>query len=128
MSSIIEAYLDIKGEYLGGKSTTIIIDNPKKSMNGIIQVNNPKYSQQRVYSIYGKSPTLSAGNLGGGKEPCKIRLDDGRYRKATPVECERLQTLPDNYTQGISDTQRYMAIGNGWTVDVIAHIFKNLLK
>lgn len=47
-------------------------------------------------------------------------------RRLTPLECERLQTLPDNYTQGISDTQRYMAIGNGWTVDVIAHIFKGL--
>ena len=44
-------------------------------------------------------------------------------RKLTPVECERLQTLPDNYTEGVSNTQRYKAIGNGWTVDIIAHIF-----
>ena len=51
----------------------------------------------------------------------------GRIRKLTPIECERLQTLPDNYTQGISDTQRYKVLGNGWTVDVIAHIFKGLL-
>jgi DNA-cytosine methyltransferase len=43
-------------------------------------------------------------------------------RKFHPIECERLQTLPDNYTEGISNTQRYKAIGNGWTVDVIAHI------
>lgn len=49
-------------------------------------------------------------------------------RRFTPIECERLQTLPDNYTEGISDTQRYIATGNGWTVDVIAHIFKNLKK
>lgn len=47
-------------------------------------------------------------------------------RKLTPIECERLQTIPDNYTEGVSDTQRYMMIGNGWTVDVIAHIFKQL--
>ena len=47
-------------------------------------------------------------------------------RKFTPVEVERLQTLPDNYTNHISDTQRYKAIGNGWTVDVIAHIFRGL--
>lgn len=54
------------------------------------------------------------------------------YRKLTPLECERLQTLPDNYTlvtdphgkQLVSDTQRYKALGNGFTVDVIAHIFK----
>ena len=42
------------------------------------------------------------------------------------IETERLQTLPDNYTAGISDTQRYKCLGNGWTVDVIAHIFKNI--
>ena len=42
------------------------------------------------------------------------------------IECERLQTLPDNYTAGISNNQRYKAIGNGWTVDVIAHIFLEL--
>lgn len=53
-----------------------------------------------------------------------------RYRKLTPLECERLQTLPDNYTlvvnekgkQVVSNTQRYKTIGNGWTVDVIKHI------
>lgn len=48
------------------------------------------------------------------------------YRKLTPVECERLQTVPDNYTNHVSNTQRYKMLGNGWTVDVIAHIFKNL--
>ena len=47
-------------------------------------------------------------------------------RRLTPLECERLQTLPDNYTEGISDTNRYKCIGNGWTVDVIAHIFEGL--
>ena len=59
-----------------------------------------------------------------------IDLPDGDYivRKLTPVECERLQTLPDNYTAHVSNTQRYKAIGNGWTVDVIAHIFRHLLK
>jgi len=48
------------------------------------------------------------------------------YRKLTPIECERLQTVPENYTEGVSDTQRYKMLGNGWTVDVIAHIFKNI--
>ena len=50
------------------------------------------------------------------------------WRKLTPLECERLQTVPDNYTQGVSNTQRYKMIGNGWTVDVIAHILKNITK
>ena len=48
------------------------------------------------------------------------------YRKLTPLECERLQTLPDNYTAHVSNTQRYKMIGNGWTIDVIAHILKPL--
>lgn len=48
------------------------------------------------------------------------------YRKLTPIECERLQTVPDNYTQCVSNTQRYRMLGNGWTVDVIAHILSNL--
>jgi DNA-cytosine methyltransferase len=48
------------------------------------------------------------------------------YRKLTPVECERLQTLPNGYTAGFSDSQRYKVLGDGWTVDVIAHIFRNI--
>lgn len=47
-------------------------------------------------------------------------------RKLTPIECERLQTIPDNYTSGVANTNRYRMIGNSWTVDVICHIFKNL--
>lgn len=54
-------------------------------------------------------------------------FDSGNnYRKLTPIECERLQNLPDNYTQGVSDAQRYKMIGNGWTVDVIAHILSSM--
>lgn len=61
-------------------------------------------------------------------------LIEGYIRKLTPIECERLQTLPDNYTQGeingkeISDNQRYKMLGNGWTVDIIAHILKHIGK
>ena len=53
-------------------------------------------------------------------------LIDGYIRKLTPIECERLQTLPDGYTAGVSDAQRYKCLGNGWTVDVIAHILSHL--
>jgi len=48
------------------------------------------------------------------------------WRKLTPLECERLQTVPDGYTEGVSNTQRYKMLGNGWTCDVIAHILKGL--
>lgn len=54
--------------------------------------------------------------------------DDLQIRKLTPIECERLQTLPDNYTEGISKAQRYKCLGNGWTVDVVAHIFKHIIR
>ena len=85
---------------------------------------------QRIYSVRGKSVTLSANGGGQGAKTglYKIDLPDGDYiiRKLTPVEAERLQTLPDNYTSGISNTQRYKCIGNGWTVNVIAHILGGL--
>lgn len=85
---------------------------------------------QRIYSVRGKSVTLSANGGGQGAKTglYKIDLPDGDYiiRKLTPVEAERLQTLPDNYTAGISNTQRYKCIGNGWTIDVIAHILGGL--
>jgi len=79
---------------------------------------------KRIYSINGKSPTITAKS-GGNLEP-KIAVDDLRYRKLTPLECERLQTLPDGYTEGVSNTQRYKAIGNGWTTNVIVHILNDL--
>lgn len=81
--------------------------------------------RKRVYSIQGKSPTLTA--ICGGLQEPKISEDLISWRKLTPIECERLQTIPDNYTEGVSNTQRYKMLGNGWTVDIIAHIF-NYLK
>ena len=55
-----------------------------------------------------------------------LTRNDVYWRKLTPLECERLQTVPDNYTEGVSNTQRYKMLGNSFTVDVIAHIFKNM--
>ena len=91
----------------------------------------------RIYSVHGKTIALMAngGGRGGKVGLYKIDLPDGDYyvRKLTPVEAERCQTLPDNYTAmgiddkgktvKISNTQRYKSVGNGWTVDAIAHIF-----
>ena len=63
----------------------------------------------------------------GRKYP--IKLPDGFYiiRKLTPTECERLQTMPDGYTEGVSNAQRYKALGNGWTAEVIIHILNGAL-
>lgn len=80
----------------------------------------------RVYYIHNKAVTL-CGEAGGGLQKWG-NLYLGIFRKLTPVECERLQTLPDNYTEGVSNAQRYKTLGNGWTVDVIAHIFNFLRK
>lgn len=77
----------------------------------------------RVYSISGKSPTLSTntGGLSGGS-PCLIKVGD-IIRKMGTTECARLQTFPDGWSESVvSNTQAYKAYGNAWTVDVIAHI------
>lgn len=88
----------------------------------------------RVYYIHDKAVTL-CGSAGGGAAKMGQYLFgcltpdmiEGYIRKLTPIECERLQTLPDRFTEceGVSNTQRYKCLGNGWTVDVIAHIFKS---
>lgn len=56
----------------------------------------------------------------------KLKYGDIEFRKLSPLECERLQTVPDNYTKNASDAQRYKMLGNGWTVDVIVHILKGI--
>ena len=86
---------------------------------------NPEYRGQsnKIHDIHQKAPCLCAG--GKGYNYGFVKLGD-RIRRLTPLEFERLQTLPDNYTEGVSDTQRYRQCGNGWTVNVISHIFKNL--
>ena len=57
-------------------------------------------------------------------EKDNLVVEKGTYRPLLPLEMERLQTLPDNYTEGVSNTQRKKMLGNGWTVDVISHILK----
>ena len=110
--------------------------NPKKSNTLRTNYGNASANETYIYQ-------LSHGqNVGGirakfGKTPCLTHsnwefnnlllqyLHNVSLRKLTPIECERLQTLPDNYTESISNTQRYKCLGNGWTVDVIVHILKN---
>ncbi len=113
----------------------IAIEVKREMENGIdkpVQVGHISKSNSqanRVYSVKGKTVTMVANGGGGAKTGLyKIDLPDGDYliRKLNPIEAERAQTLPDNYTEGISDTQRYKCVGNGWTVDVIAHILNNL--
>ena len=86
-------------------------------------VHNNLEMHRRVYNPAHKVGCLTA--VCGGNQQRKV-LDGDRARKLTPMEYERLQGLPDDYTSGVCDGQRYKAIGNGWTVDVIAHILKGL--
>ena len=80
---------------------------------------------KRVYNPNFKCATLTA--VQGGYQEKKV-YDNGRCRKLTPIEYERLQTVSDNYTYGVSDTARRSMCGDGWTIDVIAHIFKSIKK
>ena len=117
---------------------------------------NPSGNGQNwnVYSSEGKSPTLTTNKgewpkilqlprgankwgifekktptLSSNSRSYNNLLHDGYcLRRLTPIECERLQTLPDNYTEWVSNSQRYKMLGNGWTVDVIAHIFREMFN
>ena len=78
---------------------------------------------KRVYKKNHKCATLTT--CGGGNTQKKI-IHEGRVRKLLPIEYERLQNVPDNYTDKVSNTRRYNMLGNGWTVGVIKHILKSL--
>ena len=86
---------------------------------------NPKYKSQsnRIHSLDSKAPTICAGANGYNYGYIKVK---DRIRRLTPIEFERLQGLPDNFTEGVSDTQRYKSCGNGWNINTISHIFKPL--
>ena len=99
---------EIKGDYLQ------LDPNQKKQYSQCNRINLP----------HTKHKALS-GTSGGNKHGV-ADANTLMYRKLTPIECERLQTVPDDYTAHVSNTQRYKMLGNGWTVDVIAHILKQL--
>jgi len=86
-----------------------------KRKSGISEIGTIHYPDTKSYTITANhAPKVLTEIIG--------------WRKLSPIECERLQTVPDNYTQCVSDTQRYKMLGNGWTVDIIAHIFGSLLN
>lgn len=118
LSDILESNVDEKYFYSYPLSN---IDLSKQICATMVFKNHDMH--KRIFNPKFKCHTLTT--CGGGNTQKKV-MDNGRPRKLTPVEYERLQTLPDNYTAGVSNTARYTTIGNGWTVDVIAHIFTNL--
>lgn len=116
-------FISIEGGIFTTKSPTLS-SNAWEQNNMVIQLNPSKesggvqpYQQNRVYSIKGKMPALSA-ELSGRNNI----LEYSRIRCLTPTECARLQTIPEWYRWACSETQQYKMLGNGWTVEVIKHI------
>ena len=101
------------------------IKRKQRTMVKIGHIGNTDGQANRVYSIEGKSVSLSANGGGSGAKTGLYEIKNS-FRKLTPIECERLQGLPDNYTEGIPNTQRYKCLGNAFNVDVIVHILKFL--
>lgn len=84
---------------------------------------------KNMRSLSDKSNCLTASGQNISNASCtNINAGHGRYYMLTPIECERLQTVPDNYTAHVSNTQRYKMLGNGWTVDVIVHLLDCMLR
>ena len=101
------------------------VNNKQLSYLGYVG-NSPKQAT-KVFSTNGKSVCLTALGGGQGGKTGLYEIPDTRTcRKLTVTECEKLQTVPSGYTEGVSNTSRYKMLGNGWTVDVIKHIFRNM--
>ncbi len=86
-----------------------------------------KEKKPRIHT--GKSVTIRTASGGGHIPSITLKIKEATkkgYRKLTPTECERLQTVPDGYTKGVSNTRRYQLLGNGWTIDVIVHLLQGL--
>ena len=110
-----------------------IYNGNDKKVQCTLELNGSHRQAKEVYNLSGKCNTLMCDGNGGNIQ--KKVYQDGKCRKLTPLEYERLQTLPDNYTlkglyngteKIISNSKRYNACGNGWTVDIIAWIFSYL--
>lgn len=107
-----------------GKSNTLAsVSKDSLCIEFLNPPHNNKFKQTAtIHYNTPKSNTLLA-YAGDATRGIGIHDDSLSWRKLTPIECERLQTVPDNYTNHVSNSQRYKMLGNGWTVDVIAHIF-----
>ena len=112
---------------VGGKGVYDLVSVPSRK---VIQLNKTNEfgkqprQQNRIYDPQGISPAVLA-NMS-----CKSHaiLDNFCIRRLTPIECARLQTIPEWYEWQCSDTQKYKMLGNGWTVEVIKHIFGYMIE
>ena len=118
------ARLELRKDNKGGCLTTVQKDSVLAFPKILQRARG--YNKGGLKALDGKTPTISTS---AWEHNNHLTLDEGTtWRKLTPVECERLQTVPDGYTDHVSNTQRYKMLGNGWTVDVVKHLFKGLVQ
>lgn len=124
LNDIVVDAKDVPEKYWYTKYPITVHDGDVK-VKATIHLNGHRQSKE-VYNLNHKCNTLLCDGNGGNL--VKKIYQDNRVRKLLPLEYERLQTLPDYYTDCVSDSRRYTAIGNGWTIDVIAHILSFIPK
>ena len=112
--------------YLTEKQKSILDLNYKWSENEIIRHKAGKHQQDNIYRYDGLMACLSASHHGAARHLTKTYLPNGKIRRLTENEVERLQGVPIDYTKRVSSSKRYEVLGNGWTVDVISFIFSFL--
>lgn len=113
------------------KTDKRILTTAVKKKNYIQYAVNEKYSNSQAFRLYymdGKFPTIARCRTESKGNVLLDENDLSTYKIISPIEAERCQTLPDNYTEGVAKTRRFEAIGNGWTVDVITHILSFMEK
>ena len=115
----------LDANYFKGGNLSALKNYFEKSNQEVLIVQRPRGQNKFGYrALDGKTPTLSSNAW--EQNNFLVNPETLKWRKLTPLECERLQTVPEGYTAHVSNTQRYKMLGNGWTVDVVAHIFKGL--
>jgi len=112
--------------YLTEKQKSILNLNYEWCENEIIRHKAGKHQQDNIYRYDGLMACLAASHHGAARHLTKTYLPNGEIRRLTENEVEKLQGVPIDYTKHVSSSKRYELLGNGWTVDVIAHILKGI--
>jgi DNA-cytosine methyltransferase len=125
INDILDSEVDFK-YYLSELQKSKLDLNYKWSENEIIRHKAGKHQQDNIYRYDGIMGCLAASHNGAARHLTKTYLSNGDLRRLTENEVEKLQGIPIDYTKHVSSSKRYEMIGNGWTIDVIAHILKQI--
>ena len=130
LKDILEPNLESYGDMEEIFRSKVSDNEFKLSRDGLCHIGNAKLSGnqtiKRVYHKSGKAPTLTT--MGGGHREPKVYVGDMKFRKLTPLECTRLQTFPDGYCDGVSNTQAYKMLGNSFTVEMVKCILSPMVE